>query len=77
MYSAQFYSLPTQWNQIIPKSNKFKNPPPLRNHTLCAYKSYLILFGGQKNMLENNNQIYRFDLRTNEWEILKVKYTNN
>lgn len=48
----------------------------MRSHTLCAYKAYLILVGGQKSMLENNKQIYRFDLRTYQWEVVKLKMNN-
>lgn len=64
---AQFYDLPSKWNDIKVRSAKDKNPPGLRNHTLCPYTSNLILFGGQKNMLENNNAFYKFDMRAGQW----------
>ncbi len=48
----------------------------MRSHTVCAYKSYLILFGGQKSMLENNQKIYKFDLRTYEWDVVKINSNN-
>lgn len=73
MHSAVFYDLPSEWVEIdVCKKGNTITPPGLRNHTMCVYTSYLVLIGGQKNILENNSHIYRFDMRTNEWQIIKV-----
>jgi hypothetical protein len=65
LFEAQFYNLPSEWVEIKPRNKSSNNPPNLRNHIICAYTSFLILFGGQKNMLDNNSKFYKFDLRIN------------
>lgn len=65
------YDEPVIWKTITAKNIKTCNPGPLRNHTLSCYKSNLILIGGQKNVVDNNNQIYRYDLFSQSWSVCK------
>ena len=50
-YTCCLYDQPPRWKEF-PKS-KF-NPGPLRNHTLSNHLANLILVGGQRNVIENN-----------------------
>lgn len=65
------YDQPATWTPLEVRHNKQCNPGSLRNHSLCSYKSNLILVGGQKNVVDNNSSIYRFDLLSNSWSICK------
>lgn len=67
-YTCCLYDRPAAWRSL---ENKAKSTPPgaLRNHTLTPYLSNLILAGGQRNVVENNAEIYRYDLLTNRWSI--------
>ena len=65
------YDMPASWKSIIPKNSKICNPGPLRNHTISCYKSNLVLVGGQRNVVDNNQDIYRFDLLSNTWSKCK------
>ena len=50
-YTCCLYDQPPRWKEF-PKS-KF-SPGPLRNHTLSNHLANLILVGGQRNVIENN-----------------------
>ena len=53
-YTCCLYDSPMSWKTIVTKNTKDVGPGALRNHTLTSYLSNLILFGGQKNVIENN-----------------------
>lgn len=70
-YSTCLYELPASWKRLDDQSSKSCYPGALQNHTMNSYLSNLILIGGQKNVLENNEDIYRFDLLSQTWSICK------
>jgi hypothetical protein len=63
------YDQPASWLSLQPKQIKALRPPGLRNHTLNSYLSNLLLVGGQKNVVDNNGEIYRYDLLSNSWTV--------
>jgi hypothetical protein len=71
MYMAKFDDPEDrEWHLIQQKGDL---PGKIRYHTLSEYRCYLILLGGQKNMIENNSNVYCFDLGRHVWKKLKVK----
>lgn len=68
-YSCCLFDQPASWRSLQPKQIKAIKPPGLRNHTLNSHLSNLLLVGGQKNVVDNNGDIYRFDLLSNTWTV--------
>ena len=67
-YTTCLYDQPVTWKRLD-KVSDLCYPGALQNHTLSCHLSNLILVGGQRNVLENNKDIYGYDLITNKWSI--------
>ena len=63
------YDSPARWTPIEVKGKDKCNPGSLRNLTLNSYLSNIFLVGGQRSVIQNNGNIFKFDLLTNKWSM--------
>lgn len=65
MYMAKFNDPDDrQWHEITQKG---KLPGKLRYHTLISYLNYILCVGGQRSQIENNSDIFCFNLQNQTW----------
>lgn len=71
MYLAKFNDPDERhWRQI---EQKGKLPGKLRYHTLTSYLCYLLCIGGQRSQVQNNEEVYCFNLKSETWSKLNVR----
>lgn len=70
MYMAKFNDPEDrQWHQIVQKG---KIPGKLRYHTLTSYLCYILCVGGQRSQVQNNKEIFYFNLQNQMWSKLEI-----
>lgn len=67
-----FYFDTQKWSQLSPHTRGM-GPGPRHGHSCVTHNAAMFLFGGLKNMAEQND-FWRFDFRRHNWSIVKTSF---
>ncbi|KAM3916280.1 leucine-zipper-like transcriptional regulator 1 homolog [Leptodactylus fuscus] len=67
-----FYFDTQKWSQLSPHTRGM-GPGPRHGHSCVTHNAAMFLFGGLKNMAEQND-FWRFDFRRHNWSVIKTSF---
>ncbi|XP_040295998.1 leucine-zipper-like transcriptional regulator 1 homolog isoform X1 [Bufo bufo] len=67
-----YYFDTQKWSQLCPHTRGM-GPGPRHGHSCVTHNAAMFLFGGLKNMAEQND-FWRFDFRRHNWSVIKTSF---